>query len=114
MELYLIRRAEYDRLYNCTLYNVDSVPLESRQRVVVGSTMLALVSIYVASLSSFGVIVLKEIERVTFNPSLLRLLLFNPNERNNDISKKQRKLGEKKEETSKLLPDAPVCLQRFK
>lgn len=52
MEIYLIRRAEYDRLYNCTFYHVDSVSLEARQRVVVGSVMLTLVSIYVASLST--------------------------------------------------------------
>lgn len=55
MELYLFRRADYDLLYNCSFYIVDSIPVSSRQHPIIGSIMLTLVSIYVVScLSEFA------------------------------------------------------------
>jgi len=30
MELYLLRHAEWERLYNCTAFNIDAIPLEQR------------------------------------------------------------------------------------
>ncbi|KAL3080474.1 hypothetical protein niasHT_038911 [Heterodera trifolii] len=36
MELFLFRHAEYERLYNCTAFPIDSVPLERRRQFVAG------------------------------------------------------------------------------
>ncbi|KAL3102698.1 hypothetical protein niasHS_001260 [Heterodera schachtii] len=36
MELFLFRHAEYERLYNCTAFRIDSVPLERRRQFMVG------------------------------------------------------------------------------
>ncbi|KAL3080487.1 hypothetical protein niasHT_038924 [Heterodera trifolii] len=36
MELFLFRHAEYERLYNCTAFPIDSVPFERRRQFVAG------------------------------------------------------------------------------
>ncbi|KAI6221733.1 hypothetical protein M3Y95_00993200 [Aphelenchoides besseyi] len=42
MELYIFRRFEYERLHNCTLYNVDSIPLSERQHPKIGSLLIGM------------------------------------------------------------------------
>lgn len=40
MELYLLRSAEYQRLYNCSSYSVDDVPLPRRTHVALGVSFI--------------------------------------------------------------------------
>uniref|UniRef100_A0A183C4R6 G_PROTEIN_RECEP_F1_2 domain-containing protein n=1 Tax=Globodera pallida TaxID=36090 RepID=A0A183C4R6_GLOPA len=46
MELFLFRHAEYERLYNCTGLDVDSIPLERRQFVPESIAFCVLSAIY--------------------------------------------------------------------
>ncbi|KAL3095480.1 hypothetical protein niasHT_026909 [Heterodera trifolii] len=46
MELFLVRRDEFERLYNCTGLNIDSVPLEQRQFVPESIVLCILCTIY--------------------------------------------------------------------
>jgi hypothetical protein len=36
MDIYLFNRPEWDRLYNCSLYAVDAIPLAQRQHARLG------------------------------------------------------------------------------
>uniref|UniRef100_A0A183BHS6 G protein-coupled receptor n=1 Tax=Globodera pallida TaxID=36090 RepID=A0A183BHS6_GLOPA len=40
MELFLFDRARFDKLYNCTLYSVDAIPLERRQNIAFGTSLI--------------------------------------------------------------------------
>ncbi|KAI1698072.1 serpentine type 7TM GPCR chemoreceptor srt domain-containing protein [Ditylenchus destructor] len=42
MSAYIFHRDEYERLYNCSLYDVDSIPVESRRREVHGWSLIVL------------------------------------------------------------------------
>uniref|UniRef100_A0A915CUB1 Uncharacterized protein n=1 Tax=Ditylenchus dipsaci TaxID=166011 RepID=A0A915CUB1_9BILA len=42
MNLYLFRPTEFQRLYNCNVYNVEEVPLEERQHIFLGASYIAL------------------------------------------------------------------------
>ncbi|KAH7724167.1 CRE-SRT-23 protein [Aphelenchoides avenae] len=42
MEMYAFRREEYDRLYNCTFYNITMVPLEERQHTGMGAFFICI------------------------------------------------------------------------
>uniref|UniRef100_A0A183CH40 G_PROTEIN_RECEP_F1_2 domain-containing protein n=1 Tax=Globodera pallida TaxID=36090 RepID=A0A183CH40_GLOPA len=46
MELFLFRHAEYERLYNCTGLDIDSIPLERRQFVPESIAICVLCAIY--------------------------------------------------------------------
>ncbi|KAI3408695.1 Serpentine type 7TM GPCR chemoreceptor Srt, variant 2 [Globodera pallida] len=46
MELFLFRHAEYERLYNCTGLDIDSIPLERRQFVPESIAVCVLSAIY--------------------------------------------------------------------
>uniref|UniRef100_A0A183BQF1 Uncharacterized protein n=1 Tax=Globodera pallida TaxID=36090 RepID=A0A183BQF1_GLOPA len=46
MELFLFRHAEYERLYNCTGLDIDSIPLERRQFVPESIVVCVLCAIY--------------------------------------------------------------------
>ncbi|KAH7700799.1 Protein SRT-23 [Aphelenchoides avenae] len=37
MDIFLFKRNDYERLYNCSLYNVTDVPLEKRQSILLGT-----------------------------------------------------------------------------
>ena len=37
MELFIRRGAEFERLYNCSFYNVSDIPLEKRQNIPIGA-----------------------------------------------------------------------------
>lgn len=43
------RPAEFARLYNCSLYNVDDIPLQQRKHVAVGSAMVLMASFFEVS-----------------------------------------------------------------
>uniref|UniRef100_A0A1I8BF77 Transposase n=1 Tax=Meloidogyne hapla TaxID=6305 RepID=A0A1I8BF77_MELHA len=38
MDIYLFNPSEYQRLYNCSLYKIDDIPLEKRQHIFLGNT----------------------------------------------------------------------------
>ena len=42
MELYLFHQDTFQRLYNCSFYSIDSIPLESRQHTSLGAGLIAL------------------------------------------------------------------------
>ncbi|KAI3418427.1 hypothetical protein GPALN_009752 [Globodera pallida] len=46
MELFFFRHAEYERLYNCTGLDIDSIPLERRQFVPESIAICVLCAIY--------------------------------------------------------------------
>jgi len=46
MDLYLFHHDEYERLYNCSIYNVDQIPLEKRQHKILGIFFIVLSTIY--------------------------------------------------------------------
>ncbi|KAH7702676.1 Protein SRT-42 b [Aphelenchoides avenae] len=46
MEMFIFRREEYERLYNCSLYDVEQIPLERRQHSVAGFAILLLCAIF--------------------------------------------------------------------
>ncbi|KAI3420096.1 Serpentine type 7TM GPCR chemoreceptor Srt [Globodera pallida] len=46
MELFFFRHAEYERLYNCTGLDIDSIPLERRQFVPESIAVCVLCAIY--------------------------------------------------------------------
>ncbi|KAH7699331.1 Protein SRT-42 b, partial [Aphelenchoides avenae] len=46
MEMFIFRREEYERLYNCSLYDVEQIPLERRQHPVAGFAILLLCAIF--------------------------------------------------------------------
>ncbi|KAH7714553.1 SRT-39 protein, partial [Aphelenchoides avenae] len=45
-QIVLFDRENFDRLYNCTAYNVDDVPLERRQDPILGACYILLFSFY--------------------------------------------------------------------
>ncbi|KAH7713383.1 CRE-SRT-30 protein [Aphelenchoides avenae] len=49
MDIWLFDHEEHQRLYNCTAYNVDDVPLEQRQHVSVGYVLIGLALLYEAA-----------------------------------------------------------------
>jgi len=49
MELLLFEPNEFERLYNCTAYNVESIPLEQRQHKLLGIGFITLTTIYQAN-----------------------------------------------------------------
>uniref|UniRef100_A0A914M5N0 Uncharacterized protein n=2 Tax=Meloidogyne incognita TaxID=6306 RepID=A0A914M5N0_MELIC len=42
MDLYFFHHDEYERLYNCSLYNIDQIPLEKRQHKILGIFLFSL------------------------------------------------------------------------
>ncbi|KAI1699160.1 serpentine type 7TM GPCR chemoreceptor srt domain-containing protein [Ditylenchus destructor] len=46
MDLILFHPVEYNRLYNCSFYNVDQIPLGKRQNLVIGWTFIALFFVF--------------------------------------------------------------------
>uniref|UniRef100_A0A915CNG7 Uncharacterized protein n=1 Tax=Ditylenchus dipsaci TaxID=166011 RepID=A0A915CNG7_9BILA len=61
MELYFLRPIEYQKLYNCNLYNIDQVPLNQRQHIVPGVIFMALSIIFMPPVSyNFQVILLNK------------------------------------------------------
>uniref|UniRef100_A0A915D5C1 Uncharacterized protein n=1 Tax=Ditylenchus dipsaci TaxID=166011 RepID=A0A915D5C1_9BILA len=42
MEFYLFHYSDYQKLYNCSIYEVEDIPLEDRQHIILGSTFLIL------------------------------------------------------------------------
>ncbi|KAI1700713.1 serpentine type 7TM GPCR chemoreceptor srt domain-containing protein [Ditylenchus destructor] len=46
MELYLFRPAEYEKLYNCSVYNIEDVPLANRTHTVLGASIIVLFIIF--------------------------------------------------------------------
>lgn len=49
MEMFIFHRDEYNRLYNCSLYSVEDVPIEKRQSVLLGYMFMVLFTIYEVS-----------------------------------------------------------------
>lgn len=49
MEMFIFHRDEYNRLYNCSLYSVEDVPIEKRQSVLLGFMFMVLFTIYEVS-----------------------------------------------------------------
>uniref|UniRef100_A0A915DYC2 Uncharacterized protein n=1 Tax=Ditylenchus dipsaci TaxID=166011 RepID=A0A915DYC2_9BILA len=62
MELYFFRRPEYQRLYNCSIYDVEEVPLEKRQHILPGIVFIALfmifITLYIPCLAFFQALVI--------------------------------------------------------
>jgi len=46
MDLYFFHHDEYERLYNCSLYNIDQIPVEKRQHKIPGIFFFILSTIY--------------------------------------------------------------------
>ena len=46
MDLYFFHHDEYERLYNCSLYNIDQIPIEKRQHKILGFFFFILSTIY--------------------------------------------------------------------
>jgi len=46
MDLYLFHHDEYERLYNCSIYNVEQIRLEKRQHKILGIFFIVLSTIY--------------------------------------------------------------------
>lgn len=46
MDVYWFHPDEYERLYNCSAYDVQDVPLEQRQHVLIGYIFLLFFAIY--------------------------------------------------------------------
>ncbi|KAL3118352.1 hypothetical protein niasHT_002696 [Heterodera trifolii] len=42
MEVFFFEPVEYERLYNCSSYNIDQIPLEKRQNLVIGTIFMAI------------------------------------------------------------------------
>ena len=42
MERFIFRDAEFDRLYNCSFYNVSDLPLEQRANVPMGALIFSI------------------------------------------------------------------------
>jgi len=42
MDIYLFKPKEYLRLYNCSLYNIEDIPLEDRQHIFLGVILIQL------------------------------------------------------------------------
>ena len=42
MESYIRRDAEFERLYNCSFYNVSDIPLEQRANVPMGALIFSI------------------------------------------------------------------------
>lgn len=51
-QIVLFDRENFDRLYNCTAYNVDDVPLERRQDPILGACYILLFSFYEVAIIS--------------------------------------------------------------
>lgn len=51
MNIWLSQNEQYQRLYNCTSYNVDAVPLEQRQHIYVGYGLVVLAVLFEVCLS---------------------------------------------------------------
>ncbi|KAI1710706.1 serpentine type 7TM GPCR chemoreceptor srt domain-containing protein [Ditylenchus destructor] len=65
MEMYFFRHAEWERLYNCSLYQVDDVPLENRQHVFLGTTFIILSIIFMTLYIPCIIAVRKHIKKNT-------------------------------------------------
>jgi len=50
MDLYFFHHNDYERLYNCSIYNIDQIPLEKRQHKILGIFVISLSTIYEVSL----------------------------------------------------------------
>nr|CAD2204742.1 unnamed protein product [Meloidogyne enterolobii] len=46
MDLYFFHHNDYERLYNCSIYNIDQIPLEKRQHKILGIFVISLSTIY--------------------------------------------------------------------
>nr|CAD2142354.1 unnamed protein product [Meloidogyne enterolobii] len=46
MDLYLFHHDEYERVYNCSIYSVEQIPLEKRQHKILGIFFIILSTIY--------------------------------------------------------------------
>lgn len=46
MNTYLFHPAEFERLYNCSFYSVEDVPLAQRQHIALGSGFLVLFTLF--------------------------------------------------------------------
>ncbi|KAI1710658.1 serpentine type 7TM GPCR chemoreceptor srt domain-containing protein [Ditylenchus destructor] len=46
MELYLLHPVEYEKLYNCSVYNIEEIPLENRTHKLLGFCFIALFLVF--------------------------------------------------------------------
>lgn len=46
MDIFLWRLDEYERLYNCTYYDVNQIPIEKRQHKIIGFLFILTFLIY--------------------------------------------------------------------
>lgn len=53
MEVYFFKPDEYERLYNCSSYNIDQIPLEKRRHEWLGIFFFSLSIIYEVILIKF-------------------------------------------------------------
>lgn len=55
MEVYMFKPEEYERLYNCTAYDIESVPLQQRQNAFVGQMFILMFIFYEVLTETFKV-----------------------------------------------------------
>lgn len=46
MEVYFFEPEYYERYYNCNAYEVDDIPLDKRQNILLGVSFIAITTIY--------------------------------------------------------------------
>jgi hypothetical protein len=46
MDIYVFQPVEYQRRYNCSLYNVEEIPLEKRQHIFLGISFILLFFVF--------------------------------------------------------------------
>jgi hypothetical protein len=46
MDIYLWKPEEYQRLYNCSLYKIEEIPLEKRQHIFLGISFILLFLVF--------------------------------------------------------------------
>lgn len=70
MEMYMFRREEYDRLYNCTFYNVSMVPLEQRQHTGMGAFFICIMLFFEVRVRPNVVPTKREIQIFSWNKAV--------------------------------------------
>lgn len=76
MELYLVRHDLYDRLYNCSFYDVNSISIEQRQHKVFGALFIALALISEVAIELRGrqmVLVQRNVVQVLYVPCAISI-----------------------------------------
>ncbi|KAI6177869.1 hypothetical protein M3Y97_00954100 [Aphelenchoides bicaudatus] len=73
MEVFFFEPQTYQRLYNCSFYDVNSIPIEKRQNLVLGSIVLLC---YFVFFSLYSLVVYAMLRSQYRNQETYRLMIF--------------------------------------